>query len=232
MGRVPARVAEPSPPGRADVGDCGRLWGTMRVFLPSTLPALARALRTGQVDAGQVDAGQVDAGQQGAGRLSTGQVDAGQQGAGRQGAGRIPMPGFAVTPALREAYASGDAEELEYAALTAAARASLRMLAADPAAPPRRLVLAAELPAAQVRPDPLDAEPGRVTVMAPVPLENLVSAHVDDPDAAADVRRAAAGVRRAAAGGADAGFDVDRAEGHELAWYAVQELPELAAGAT
>jgi hypothetical protein len=212
VGRVPARVAEPSPPGRADVGDCGRLWGTMRVFLPSTLPALARALRTGQVDAGQVDAG--------------------QQGAGRQGAGRIPMPGFAVTPALREAYASGDAEELEYAALTAAARASLRMLAADPAAPPRRLVLAAELPAAQVRPDPLDAEPGRVTVMAPVPLENLVSAHVDDPDAAADMRRAAAGVRRAAAGGADVGFDVDRAEGHELAWYAVQELPELAAGAT
>ena len=61
------------------------------------------------------------------------------------------MPGFAVTPALREAYASGDAEELEYAAMTEAARASLRLLAADPAAPPRRVVLAAEMPAEQVK---------------------------------------------------------------------------------
>ena len=63
----------------------------MRVFLPSTLPALAQALRVGQVGPG-------------------------------------PVPGFAVTPSLREAYASGDEEELEYVALTEAARASLRRL--------------------------------------------------------------------------------------------------------
>ena len=36
---------------------------------------------------------------------------------------------FAVTPALRESYASGDTEELEYAAMADAARASLRLLA-------------------------------------------------------------------------------------------------------
>src|SRR5271170_5326261 len=84
--------------------------------------------------------------------LQTGQVGSG------------PRPGFAVTPALREAYASGDAEALEYAALTEAARASLRLLAADPAAPPRRVVLAAEIPAEHVKPDPCDGEPARVTI--------------------------------------------------------------------
>ena len=45
----------------------------------------------------------------------------------------------AVTPALREWYVEGDAEELEYAALTNAARASLHQLAADPAACARRI---------------------------------------------------------------------------------------------
>ena len=43
----------------------------MRVYLPSTLPALAGALKQGEV-------------------------------------GRPPLRAFAVTPALREAYASGD----------------------------------------------------------------------------------------------------------------------------
>ena len=62
------------------------------------------------------------------GKIFTGQGRALQ--AGQVGPG--PLPGFAVTPALREAYASGDAEELEYAALTEAARASLRLIAADP----------------------------------------------------------------------------------------------------
>src|SRR5437667_3144200 len=107
----------------------------MRVFLPSTLPALAEALRAGQVGSGA-------------------------------GPDPGPQPGYAVTPALREAYASGDEEELEYAALTEAARASLRMLASDTAAPPRRVVLAAELPAEQVKPDPHDHEPARVLVNA------------------------------------------------------------------
>jgi hypothetical protein len=162
----------------------------MRVFLPSTLPALARALDVGRVGSG-------------------------------------PGPGFAVTGALREAYASGDAEELEYAALTEAARASLRMLAADPAAPPCRVVLAAELPPDQVKPEALDAEPARVLVRDAVPLSTLVSAHVDDEEAAADVRAAAEALPLADAGDADARFDVDAAEGHELAWYATQELPDL-----
>jgi hypothetical protein len=163
----------------------------MRVFLPSTLPALAQALRAGQVGPG-------------------------------------PLPGFAVTPSLREAYASGDEEELEYAALTEAARASLRLLADDPDAPPRRVVLAAEIPADQVKLDAGDHEPARVLVGAPVPVSRLASAHVDDDEAGQDVRAAAQALPAADTGDEDARFAVDGAEGHELGWYATQELSYLA----
>ena len=138
------------------------------------------------------------------------------------------MPGFAVTPSLREAYASGDEEELEYAALTEAARASLRMLAEDPAAPPRRVVLAAEIPAEQVHWDARDKEPGRVLIAAAVPINRLASAHVDDAEAAPDVRAAAQALPAADAGDEDAKFAVDGAEGYELGWYATQELSDLA----
>jgi hypothetical protein len=178
----------------------------MRVFLPSTLPALATALKAGQVGPG-AQGDQPD--------------PEGQAGLG-------PVPGFAVTPSLREAYASGDEEELEYTALTEAARASLRLLAADPAAPPRRVVLAAELPAEQARWDPRDGEPARVLIGAPIPLARLASALIDAPEAAADVRGAVEALPAADAGDEDAKFAVDGAEGHELGWYAAQELPYLA----
>ena len=165
----------------------------MRVFLPSTLPALAEVLRAGQV-----------------------------------GSDPGPQPGYAVTPALREAYASGDEEELEYAALTEAARASLRLLANDNAAPPRRVVLAADLPAEQVKLDAHDHEPARVLVSAAVPLARLASALVDDAEAGQDVRAAVDALEAADAGDEDARFAVDGAEGHELGWYATQELSYLA----
>src|SRR3954452_6698317 len=60
--------------------------------------------------------------------------------------GPAPLAGHAVTPALREWYAGGDQEELEYAALTAAPRPSLRPLAPPPSPRRRRVVLAAEIP--------------------------------------------------------------------------------------
>jgi hypothetical protein len=163
----------------------------MRVFLPSTLPALAQALRAGQIGPG-------------------------------------PLPGFAITPSLREAYASGDEEELEYSALTEAARACLRQLALDPDAPPRRVVFAVDLPAEQVKSDASDDEPGRVVVLDAVPLDRLVAAHVDDADAGPDVRAAVEALPAADAGDDDAQFTVDGAEGHELGWYATQELSYLA----
>jgi hypothetical protein len=170
----------------------------MRVFLPSTLPALAEALRAGHVGPGPDLS-------PGAGTLS----------------------GYAVTPALREAYASGDEEELEYSALTEAARASLRMIANDKTAPPRRVVLAADIPADQVKPDAQASEPGRVLIGAAVPIDLLASAHVDDAEAGADVRAAADALPAADAGDEDAKFAVDGAEGHELGWYATQELHYL-----
>ena len=54
---------------------------------------------------------------------------------------------FALTPRLRESYLSGDEEELEYAALSEAARASLRLLAVEfglgeDTTPARRVVVA------------------------------------------------------------------------------------------
>jgi hypothetical protein len=143
--------------------------------------------------------------------------------------GSAPQRGFAVTPALRESYASGDLEELEYVALTRAARASLRLLAADPAAPPRRVVLAADVPDEHVGVNGSFSEPTVVEVLSPVPLAWVVSGHVDDQLAVGDVRQAVAALPAADAGDEDARFTVDSAEGHDLLWYATQELPYLAA---
>ncbi len=103
----------------------------MRVYLPSTLPALAELLRTGEL-------------------------------------GPAPVRGFAVTPALREWYSSGDVEELEYVALMHAAKSSLRMLAEQPLAPQRRVVLAAELTAGLAGGQEIGPEdPALVRISAP-----------------------------------------------------------------
>jgi hypothetical protein len=141
--------------------------------------------------------------------------------------GPAPLAGFAVTPALREAYASGDEEELEYAAMTAAARASLRLLAADGPASARRVVLAAEVPAESVHWSAYADDPAAVTVAVDVPVDWIASGHVDGPEAESDVAAAAAAIEAADAGDDDAAFTVDGAEGHELLWYASQELYHL-----
>lgn len=173
----------------------------MRVYLPSTLPGLAEILRSGSV-------------------------------------GPEPLPGFAVTPALREAYASGDEEELEYTAMSAASRASLRLLSASggPAGsgpdgsgvlPPRRVVLAVDVPDESVRWSADDDDPAAVAVVIEVPLSRVASGHVDAPEAEPDVAAAADAVPAADAGDEDAAFTVDGAEGHDLLWYATQELADL-----
>lgn len=141
-------------------------------------------------------------------------------------AGSIEAPvAYAVTPALREWYTEGDEEELEYAATTAAARASLRRLS-EPDTPPRRVVLAADVPDGVARPAP-DVDRAAVRLAAAVPLADVAAALVDDPAAAEDVRRALAALRAADAGDDDAAFVVDAVEDHELAWHAPQELPVL-----
>ncbi len=141
--------------------------------------------------------------------------------------GPAPVRGFAVTPALREWYASGDLEELEYVAMMHAARASLRLLAADPDTPRRRVVLAADVPDDMVGHDGGFDQPTVVEIGAPVPVDLMVSGHVDGVLAMPDIAEAVAALPAADLGDDDARFVVDGAEGHELLWYASQELTYL-----
>jgi hypothetical protein len=140
-----------------------------------------------------------------------------------------PHTVFAVTPQLREFYelseADADTEELEYAALLAAARASLRLIDVDPAAARRRVVVAADVPDAQVNPiDDADTDRGAARLGGDVRVRDVASAHIDGADAEEDVRAAVNVVLEADLGSEDAQFVVDQAEGHELAWYATQEI--------
>jgi hypothetical protein len=123
--------------------------------------------------------------------------------------------GYAVTPALREWYESGDEEELEFSAQTEAARASLSQLNQ---APWRRAVIAIDWEAATPTP-----ERGRAAVSldAPVPWNSVASALIDHPDAAEDVERAAKAIHGR---DSDAEFLIDQAQSHELLWFATQEL--------
>lgn len=136
---------------------------------------------------------------------------------------------FALTPALRESYATGNTEELEYAAMTEAARASLRLLAGELADDPentlaRRAVISADIEDATLRPD-LDNAVVRLAGSVPVAL--VAAVHLDTEDAEPAVRAAAEVIDAADLGDPDAEFTLGDAEDHELAWYATEELPFL-----
>ncbi|MCU1599352.1 MAG: hypothetical protein JWO22_61 [Frankiales bacterium] len=141
-------------------------------------------------------------------------------------AGDPPLPGYAVTPALREWYAEGDEEELEYVALTLAARASVRLLDADPEAVRRRVVVVAEVPDAAVS-SAVHVDRAAVKIADAVALELVQAVHVDDPSAVPDVTVAADAVIEADLGSEDAAFKVEQADGHELQWFATQEIGPL-----
>src|SRR5258706_12528303 len=102
-----------------------------------------------------------------------------------------PTEAHAVTPTLREWYAEGDEEELEYVAFTRAAQAALRLLRKDPGAPRRRVVVSADL--ARVPMADADRELGSslVRLDGPVPLAAVAAIHVDAADAEEDVAAAA-----------------------------------------
>jgi hypothetical protein len=136
---------------------------------------------------------------------------------------------FAVTPKLREAYAEGDDDELGEVALREAALASLRLLAgaaedSGDDLPPRRAVLVADVGDVTLRPDLDDAV---VRVGGPVTSDDVVAAFVDSAAAEAQVKAAVAVVDAADLGDEDAELTVGDAQDHDLAWYAVQELPFL-----
>lgn len=132
---------------------------------------------------------------------------------------------------MREWYAEGDTEELEYAATLAAARASLRLLVGDPSVPRRRVVIAADVEDGVVRMVP-DVERAAVLVTTPVAMSQVASAHVDEVAGEEVVAAAVDAVRDADAGDEDAEFLVDEAQALDLQWFATQELPDLAGDGT
>ncbi|GAA4966135.1 DUF6912 family protein [Kineococcus glutinatus] len=148
-----------------------------------------------------------------------------------------PVQAHAVTAALRDWYVDADPreldDELEYAASSDAAERSLHLLAADPLAPRRRVVLAVDVPAGHVRATPPTTMTGTgrsaVLITADVPRAALVSVHVDDHDAVPDVRTAVEALPAAEAGDEDAQFVVEAVEGHELLWYDATEVDDLIA---
>lgn len=158
---------------------------------------------------------------------------------------------FAVTPTLREAYASGDDEELAEVAMGEAARSALRLLADEREAAAlrsegddagdapdadtapgdgysspvyRRAVIAADVTGASLRPDLDDAV---VRLSAPITYDQIASVHVDLAEAEPQVAKAVDVVDAADLGDPDAEFVLGDAEDHQLAWYAAQELPFL-----
>jgi hypothetical protein len=145
---------------------------------------------------------------------------------GRLGEGSVVA--HAVTPSLREWYAEGDEEELEYVAFTRAAQGALQLLRHDPQAPRRRVVVSADVPAGAVQREEVELGSSTVRLPAPVALGDVAAIHVDGADASDEIAAAVDVVEEALAGDPDAQFTVDGAEDHELEWYAVSELDQLA----
>jgi hypothetical protein len=133
-----------------------------------------------------------------------------------------PLAAHAVTPRLRREWEGSDDEELEYAALMAAAFDSLAALAAQGAAP-RRVVVAADVPDADVV---VGDDETAVEVSTEVPLARCQAVHVDEPEAADAVAAATSRLPEALAGDGAALGAVALTD-HELLWFATQEIADL-----
>ena len=151
--------------------------------------------------------------------------------------GRMPVrsaTAFAATAALVESYTHGDLEEIEHIAFLEAARASIRLLAAEDDAGGgeservhRRVVLSVDLPDDRVEPRPdLDTAVVRISP-SEVTAGELAAVHVDLSGAASAVRAAVEVIDRADLGDEDAELTVGDAEDLDLAWYDPVELPFL-----
>src|SRR4029453_12947932 len=111
--------------------------------------------------------------------------------------GSAPLAAHAVTPALREWYAEGDDEELEYVAFTRAAQGALQLLRRDPDAPRRRVVVSADVPASAVLRDDPELGSSVVRLATPILLSAVAAIHLDGAGAADDVAAAAQVVEEA-----------------------------------
>ncbi|MDQ0426558.1 DUF6912 family protein [Cellulomonas iranensis] len=128
-----------------------------------------------------------------------------------------PRVAHAVTPQLRATWPDEDEEGWEYAAQAGAADDSLVRVAGSPDAPPLRVVVAADVPDAAVRALTDPPVPSAVELTAAVDLAAVVSVHVDEPEAAADVRAVVDGDEAA----------IERLEERDLLWYDVSEVADI-----
>ncbi|MGW8568607.1 DUF6912 family protein [Isoptericola sp. NPDC055881] len=142
----------------------------------------------------------------------------------------------AVTPALERELPDEDDESREYEAFLAAADDSLALVAGRRVAPPLRVVVSLDVPddAATVADDA--DEPTAVDVVA-LPGVAVVAVHVDEPDAADDVRAVltAAEEENDAERTGDVGAAseealdaaLQRVTDRDLLWYDPTEIPQI-----
>ncbi|KQZ75224.1 DUF6912 family protein [Nocardioides sp. Root151] len=110
-----------------------------------------------------------------------------------------PLDAHAVTEGLRDSWPDGDDEGWEYAALSAAADESWSLRGVGA----RRIVVAADVGSVESR--GMEGEPTAVRVTGDLTWKHVAAAHVDVDDQT------------------DA-----TVEGSELAWFATQEIADLA----
>jgi hypothetical protein len=116
------------------------------------------------------------------------------------GVGPTPIQARAVTEWLRESWPEAAEDEWEYAALTAAADDSVALLGDDD--PPRRVVLAADVESVVESDDS-----SLVEIDSAFPMTLVQAVHADT----GDIERTP--------------YDPD--DWGDLAWYGVQEIPDL-----
>ncbi len=105
----------------------------------------------------------------------------------REQALAAPLAGFAVTPRLQQAAAGNNTEELEYAALLAAAASCAELRGVRRW---RRVVAAADVPPRAVAEpgDLLEGPLSQIRLVEPVLCRHVVSFHVDEhPSGSSDV---------------------------------------------
>ena len=142
----------------------------------------------------------------------------------------------AVTPALARELLDEDDESREYEAFLAAADDSLALVAARRGAPPLRVVVSFDVPDATVAAATGAEELSAVDVTALTGV-GVVAVHVDEPEAAADVRAvlAAADEENDAERTGDLGATseealdaaLQRVTDRDLLWYDPTEIPQI-----
>jgi hypothetical protein len=123
---------------------------------------------------------------------------------------------------LRDWYAEGDDEDLEYAAQSRAADLSLALVADDEV--PRRIVLAVDVAA---EPDADVDDLVGVVVPGDVTLADVAAVLIDTDSAVPAVAAAATALIGSAV---DVPPEVEALDEHELAWYAPEEVKDLLDG--